>query len=90
VVRRRTGLLRGTVIADETFGREPETVWDAEGREWRRVASYTSSGEAECPLSNKPVGEQDEGAPCPLCEADAGESTSVTVGVKSSRVPWRK
>lgn len=62
-----------TVIADETFGREPETVWDAEGREWRRVASYTSSGEAECPLSNKPVGEQDEGAPCPLCEADAGE-----------------
>lgn len=53
-----------TAILDCLYG-EPEP---REG--WERIASFTSSGEAECWWCGDGSGNEDERPNCPLCEGD--------------------
>jgi hypothetical protein len=67
-----------TVIASELYSREPDRLVEKDGSVWRRLASFTSSGETECP------GQQDDeptvtdahcngGDRCVLCDEAKGE-----------------
>lgn len=65
-----------TVVVDELFGAAPSAIRDGQGI-WKKVRSFRSSGETECP------GRQDEGDVtkdsasngeyCDYCEANIGE-----------------
>ena len=50
---------------------QPPTIMHAQGKRWRKVASYTSSGETECPGVDCEEPIPADG--CPLCEGSADE-----------------
>lgn len=76
-----------TVVYCCLFGSPPEHVVDG-GQLWTRVASYTTSGETECP--ERQEGGEVEEDECPLCGADHGEEHSyIYIGEGWSEVVYR-
>jgi hypothetical protein len=66
-----------TVVVDCLFGGEPEVLYE-KGYRYERVASFTSSGETECPCADmRREGDcGDVPDPCPLCEEEASDETT--------------
>jgi hypothetical protein len=67
-----------TIVTCEMFGEMPKRIMTSDGRVWRKVRTFRSSGETECPWQG--VAEEDrpdpqtwEGDCCPLCEEGKGE-----------------
>lgn len=58
-----------TVVHCALYGSEMPRVIYAGGKRWRKIATYTSSGETECPGKDF----DSPSRPCPLCEAREGE-----------------
>lgn len=77
---RHDAVVRRTVIADCLYGDPPDVVIDADdGDTWRKVKSYSNSGEAECPGRNPD--DPDEGLPCDLCDDDDSHGLHGTVSL---------
>lgn len=57
-----------TVVESELFGKLPDVLTDEQGT-WRRVTSFRTSGETECPGRDPEVAAVMD-LPCPLCEED--------------------
>lgn len=79
-----------TIVRDVTFGSPPERTIDG----WERVATFTSSGETECPERGGYawVPTVDEGSgPCYLCEAKPGEEHGyIYIGDGWAEVVYRR
>jgi hypothetical protein len=62
-----------TVVQDCLFGLPPETITLADGREFKRLTHYLSSGETECVARDQDNEEALAEQACPYCECQAGE-----------------
>lgn len=67
----RAGEFR-TILRDLSHGPSPAFLRTSDGRRWRRVAQYSTSGEVECP--NEDHGPHD--GKCPVCEQHHPEEGS--------------
>jgi hypothetical protein len=76
-----------TIVACELFGTMPRVI-QARGKRWRKVASYTVSGETECP--GKAAEDVVTAVRCSYCEADVGEEHGmIYIGDGWSEVVYR-
>jgi hypothetical protein len=61
-----------TIVTCELYGEMPKRIMTSDGRVWRKVRTFRSSGEAECPCKGVDTEDLPKGT-CPLCAAKEGE-----------------
>lgn len=71
-----TGVQYRTLIACGLYGAPGEVLIDSDGTTWKRIQSYPSSGETDCPGTDD---DADDEAECPLC-GDTGTHGMVCIG----------
>lgn len=81
-----------TVIDDFLFGPLPSSFTDEHEDQWKLVASFSSSGETECPwgkVEDLPPVLVGDGR-CALCEAEPGEHGHVYLGDEWHEAVYRR
>lgn len=63
-----------TVVQCIMFGSPPEVLYER-GYRYEKVATYTTSGEDECPCAQDREEGHDVPGPCPLCETSADDDS---------------
>ena len=68
-----------TIVAGEIFGKLPNKIF-AQGKRWRKVARFSTSGEVACPLQGTYSEDDQDDGPCPLCDAIGGAHGYIYIG----------